>query len=87
MMNMDPFGSLKNMMGKFRGFMQNPAQFMLQNKLNIPQQYMNNPNDALQYLMNTGKLSQEQYDWAMNQASHIQKNPEFMRMLSGMMRQ
>jgi hypothetical protein len=47
MMNMDPFGSLKNMMGKFRGFMQNPAQFMLQNKLNIPQQYMNNPNDAL----------------------------------------
>ena len=82
---MDPFGSMKNMLSQFKGFMQNPMQFVMQRKLNIPQQYMNDPNQAIQYLMNTGKLSQEQYDWAMSQASQIQKNPEFMKMFGGMM--
>lgn len=76
----DPFGSMQGMMSQFQGFMQNPTQFLMQNKLNIPAQYANNPNQAIQYLMNTGKLSQNQYDWAAKQAQIIQQNPMFMQM-------
>ena len=76
----DPFGSMNNMLGQFRGFMSNPMQFLVQNKLNIPQQYMNDPNKTIQYLMNTGQLSQQQYDWAVKEAQKIQSNPQFMQM-------
>lgn len=76
----DPFGSMNNMLGQFRGFMSNPVQFLVQNKLNIPQQYMNDPNQTIQYLMNTGQLSQSQYDWAVKEAQKIQSNPQFMQM-------
>lgn len=76
----DHFGSMNNMLGQFRGFMSNPVQFLVQNKLNIPQQYMNDPNQTIQYLMNTGQLSQQQYDWAVKEAQKIQSNPQFMQM-------
>lgn len=76
----DPFGSMQGMIGQFQSFMANPVQFMVQRKLNIPQQYMNDPQGAIQYLMNTGKLSQEQYNWAVKQANQLQNNPEFMKM-------
>lgn len=75
----DPFGSMQGMIGQFQSFMSNPVQFMVQRKLNIPQQYMNDPQGAIQYLMNTGKLSQEQYNWAVKQANQLQNNPEFMK--------
>lgn len=80
-MMLDPFGSMKNMLGKFQGFMQNPMQFLVQNKLNIPQQYMNDPNKAIQYLMNNGQLSQEQYNWAVNTAKQLQGNPQFRQFM------
>lgn len=75
----DPFGSMQGMIGQFQSFMSNPVQFMVQRKLNIPQQYMNDPQGAIQYLMNTGKLSQDQYNWAVRQANQLQNNPEFMK--------
>lgn len=68
-------------MGQFQGFMQNPMQFMLQRKLNIPQQYLNDPNAAIQYLMNSGKLSQEQYNQAVSMSSQLQKDPQFAQFL------
>ena len=77
---MDPFGSMNAMLGQFKGFMSNPVGFMMQNKLNIPQQYLNDPNAAIQHLMNTGAISQQQYDWAMREAQKIQKNPQFINM-------
>lgn len=78
-MMQDPFGSMQGMIGQFQSFMSNPVQFMVQRKLNIPQQYMNDPQGAIQYLMNTGKLSQDQYNWAVKQANQLQNNPEFMK--------
>lgn len=72
--------NMQQMLGQFQGFMQNPMGFMLQNKLQIPKEYMNNPNDAIQYLMNTGKISQDQYNWARNQAKQLQNSPDFMKM-------
>ena len=76
----DPFGSMQGMINKFRQFMGNPMQFMMQNKLNVPQEMLNNPNEAIQYLMNNGQLSQEQYTWAKNTAEQIQRNPMFQQL-------
>lgn len=78
----DPFGNIKNMFGQFQQFMSNPAQFMMQNKLSIPQEYLSDPNGAIQYLMNSGKLTQQQYDWARNTAQQIQNNPMFQQMMN-----
>lgn len=60
----DPFGSRQNMMSKYGQFQQNPMQFLANNGLNIPQEYAGDPNAAIQYLMNSGKLTQQQYNFA-----------------------
>ena len=60
-----------NLMGMFQGFMSNPMAFLAQRRLNIPQEYMNNPQDAIQYLMNTGKVNQQMYDNAVKQANQL----------------
>lgn len=80
----DPFGSMQGMMNQFRGFIQNPMQFMVQKKLNIPQEMMSNPDTAIQYLLNTGKITQQEYDWAVQQAKQIENNPQFAQFLNGM---
>lgn len=66
----------------FQGFMTNPMGYMMNKKLNIPQEYMNNPQGAIQYLMNTGRLTQEQYNQAVNQAKNLQSNPQFAQFLN-----
>lgn len=45
----------------FQAFKSNPMSFLIQRNVNIPQQYMNNPEEAVRYLMNNGQMSQEQY--------------------------
>ena len=81
-MRFDPFGSMQNMLGQFQQFMGNPLNMI--NKMNIPQEYMKDPNEAIQYLMNTGKLTQQQYN-ELNQISQkIQNNPMFKQFIKGM---
>jgi hypothetical protein len=70
-----------NPLNDFQSFMSNPMQFMAQRKLNIPQQYLNDPNGAIQYLMNSGKITQDQYNKAVNMSNQLQKDPNFMKML------
>lgn len=65
----DPFGSRQAMNAQYGQFQQNPIQFMMQRGLDIPQQYQNDPNAAIQYLMNSGKLTQQQYNWASQLAA------------------
>lgn len=45
----------------------NPGSFLRQRGINIPQG-MSNPNDIIAYLMKTGKVTQAQYDAAVNKA-------------------
>ena len=61
--------------------MSNPIQFMAQRKLNIPQQYINDPNGAIQNLMKSGRITQDQYNKAVNMSNQLQKDPNFMKML------
>lgn len=82
----DPFGSMQGFMGQFQGFMKNPMQYMMSKKLNLPQNInpMQNPNEVIQYLMNNGKLSQQQYNQLQNVAKQIQSNPQFQQFMQGM---
>lgn len=77
MANMDPFGSMQGFMNQFRGMMQNPMQFMMQRKLNLPQNWMQDPRGAVQQLMNSGQMSQSQFNQLQKMAQQIQQNPQF----------
>lgn len=46
----------------FKSFMKNPMQFLLNRKINLPEQYANNPQEAVRYLMNSGQMSQETFE-------------------------
>lgn len=80
MSNGIPFGTFMN---QFRGFMGNPMQMLMQNKLNVPQSMANDPNAIIQHLMNSGVMSQEQYNQLKQTAGQIQNNPQFQQMMNG----
>ena len=47
----------------FNTFMTNPLQFLLMKQnVRVPQEYANNPQAAVQYLMNTGRMSQATFE-------------------------
>ena len=79
----DPFGSMQAMMQQFQQFRQNPMQFMMQRNMNIPQQFQNDPQGAIQYLMNSGRITQDQYNTANRMARQIQNNPMFQQLMNG----
>ena len=69
----------------FQGFMQfanNPMQYMINR--GIPQNVASNPQNVIQYLMNNGQLSQQQYNNIVNQANQLQKTPQFMQFLNNL---
>lgn len=61
------------LMSQFQQFKSNPMSFLLQRNVNIPQQYLNNPEEAVKYLMNNGQMSQEQYNQISQIANSILK--------------
>ena len=62
------------MENQFNMFMSNPFQFLLQRNINVPQEYANNPQGAIQYLMNTGKMSQQTFENLRNRAAQMGVN-------------
>ena len=60
MPRMNPFQAVQQLR-------QNPAQMLRQAGLNIPAN-MNDPNAIIQHLMNSGQVSQEQYEQARQAA-------------------
>ena len=74
--------NIMNLMNGFKGFMQNPSQAMLQSKFGIPKELMNDPDGAIQYLMDSGKLTQTQYNQAKQMADQMRNNPMFQQMFS-----
>ena len=49
---------------------QNPAQFLAQRGFNIPQN-VNGPQDIVKYLVDSGQVSQEQYQNALAQMQNF----------------
>ena len=62
---------------EFIKFAYNPNQYMASKGFNIPANMMNNPNSVIQYMMNSGMLSQQQYNSAVNQFNQLKRNPQF----------
>ena len=58
-------------MQQFNQFRQNPVQFLMQRRLNIPQQYMNDPKGAVEYLMQNGQMSQQQFQQFSQMANQM----------------
>lgn len=67
--------NIKALFNAYAQFKQNPNQMLKQ--LNIPDEYQNNPQGAIQYLMNSGRISQADYNNANNQLKQMQNNPLF----------
>lgn len=64
----------------YQQLMQNPSAIL--QKLNIPQEYISDPQGAIQYLMNNGKITQQQYNNANNQLKQMQNNPLFKQLFN-----
>lgn len=59
------------MMSQFNSFMQNPLQYLTQRKINIPQQFQNDPHGAVDYLIKNGQMSQSQLNNLMQRAQQM----------------
>lgn len=56
---------------QFQQFKSNPMSFLIQRNINIPQQYMNNPEQAVQYLLQNGQMSQDAFNQISQMASQL----------------
>lgn len=64
-------GNMKDIMDMYNRFRQNPLQ-MLQQRFNIPQNVnIQNPNDIIQHLLNTGQVTQNQVNQAMSMRNQL----------------
>lgn len=61
----------KGIADQFSSFMRNPLQFLVQKRINIPQEYANDPRGAVQHLLNTGQMSQQQLEQLRGQAAQM----------------
>lgn len=61
--------NLGNIMQMVNTIKQNPMAML--NKFNVPQNIANDPQAIIQYMMNSGKITQEQYNAAIKQAQNM----------------
>ena len=61
----------QGIMGQFSNFMKNPMAFLTQRRINVPSQYTNDPQGAVQYLLSTGQMSQETYQALRSKAEQM----------------
>lgn len=66
------------LMSQIQQFRNNPAQIM--SRLNIPQNLQNNPQGAIQHLMNNGAMSQQQFNQLQSMAQRLRNMPQFSQM-------
>ena len=65
---MNNIGNVVQMLQQFKS---NPAQMLLQRRLNVPQGMMNDPNAIINHLLKTGQVSQEQLNSAYQLAQRF----------------
>lgn len=58
------FHSMAGMSQMLQQLKSNPMQFLLQRKLNVPQEIANDPQAILNHLLASGQVSQEQVNMA-----------------------
>ena len=60
-----------NVLGMLQQFKMNPMQMLLQRRMNVPQNMMNDPNAILNHLLQTGQVSQSQVNNAYRMAQNF----------------
>lgn len=50
------------MLQQFGQFQHNPLQFLMSRNIQIPQEFQNDPHGAVQYLLNSGRMTQDQFN-------------------------
>lgn len=64
---------MNNIMAMLPQLKQNPMQFILQRRLNLPQGMAQDPNTILNYLMQSGQISQDQVNRAYQMAQQFRR--------------
>ena len=75
MNNRMPFGGNMprvNPMQMLQQLQQNPVQMLRQAGLNVPDN-LNDPNQIIQHLMNSGQISQQRYEQARQMAAQFRR--------------
>lgn len=65
--------NMAQLLQQLQSLQQNPLGFLQNLGLTVPQN-MSNPNDIIQYLMNSGRFTQQQYEQARQIAAQLKKN-------------
>jgi hypothetical protein len=74
----DMAGNINDLMNMYQQLRSNPAQ-LLARRFNIPQNInLSDPNEITQHLLNTGQITQEQY----NNANNMRSNPIIQKMFN-----
>ena len=66
---------MNNLLSMYQQFRANPMQ-MLAKKYNLPNN-LNDPNEIIQYLLNSGQITQQQ----VNQAMQMRNNPAIQQLI------
>ena len=74
--------NIMNVVSQFQGFMQNPVGYLMQNRINIPQNMANDPNAIINHMMDNGMINQTQYNQARQMCQQMQNNPAFKGMFN-----
>lgn len=64
----NPIQSLMNQVNQIRN---NPMQFFASKRLNVPENISNDPQAIVQHLLNTGQMTQAQYNKLQSQINQI----------------
>ena len=71
---MNMFSNMAGLMQQFNQFRQNPVGAIMQKGYNIPQHLQNNPEGIVNYLRNSGQMSEEQFNQFSQMAQTFQNN-------------
>lgn len=71
---MNAFSSMAGLFQMFNRFRQNPVGELMGMGFNVPQNLQNNPQGMVNYLRNSGQMSEEQFNQFSQMAQQFQNN-------------
>lgn len=67
-----PFGAISNLIQRFNRFKQNPLGELMGLNINVPQNLGGNPEAIVNYLRNSGQMTEEQFNELSQMANQFQ---------------
>lgn len=55
-------GNKINPQSEYQNFMSNPISYLANKRIDIPNEFQNDPHGAVQYLLNSGKMNQNAFN-------------------------